>query len=316
MALIFFPIERWFQGVTVGIRLLGIVFSVAAVHGADISTKLEDMEWDDRQQRTLTRRAIEALSMESNEWHHAESEHFVYHFSERWMAERAASESETYYAQIKEDLKIDQDRWEIKGHIFLFEKEVLWRSFVAKSGIDRWSGGVCSGNEIYLLSPPKAQPFTGTVLPHEMAHLVVSRFVRGHVPVWLSEGFAEQQGRRRFLAYTKPRGHNLWVPVHPISAETYIPLEELTSSSDYPADEAKVRSFYAESLRLAQFLVEDHPKQDFLEFLQCMADGLRFATALDRVYGVQYRDLETFETSFKKVVITKKGGWVDINPQR
>lgn len=267
--------------------------------------QLLDVAWDETQQRNLSRKGQAAMEITDVEWLHAETDHFIYHFSKRWMAERAAAESETYYGFIKRDLKIAEDKWEIKGHIFIFETEAAWKSFVARTGVDRWSGGICSGNEIFLLSPPQASPFTGITLPHELTHLVVNRFVRGRIPIWLNEGVAEQQSRRHFVTYTKPKGFGFRPPINVVSAPHYIPLEELTSANDYPDDPAKVRHFYIESVRLVQFLVEDHPKQDFLEFLQAMADGSKFESALDRIYGDVYRGLEAFETKFKEVAISK-----------
>ena len=269
------------------------------------SIKIEDLNWDEKQQKALSRHGTEALTLPDFEWQHAESEHFIYHFAQRWMAERAGNEAETYYDWIKKDLKIDDDHWEIKGQIFLFETEISWKRFVEKTGVDRWSGGVCMGNEIFLLSPPRGNPFTGATLPHELAHLVLNRFLRGQVPVWLNEGFAEQQSRKHFLSYTKPRGYNFLLQPNVVPSKDYIPLEDLTAAADYPSDSKKVSIFYTESVRLVQFLIEDHPKQNFLEFLQSMADGMRFENALDRVYSPSYRTLETFETKFKDVAISK-----------
>jgi len=267
--------------------------------------KLEDLVWDESQQKALSRSGNDALAIAEIEWKHAESEHFIYHFAQRWMAERAAAEAETYYALIRKDLKITEDRWEVKGNVFLFETDSSWNDFVSKTGVDRWSGGVCIGNEIYLKSPPVASPFVGSTFPHELAHLVVNRFVRGQLPIWLNEGFAEQQSRKHFVGYTKPKGFNFLLRPNVVSAENYTPLDELTVANDYPADETKVPHFYTESVRLVQFLVEDHPKQDFLEFLQAMADGMRFDHALDRVYGSIYQNLEALEVRFKDVAISK-----------
>jgi hypothetical protein len=284
--------------------LLGFL-SAIHVHGEMYPVKLEDLTWDSEQAKTLSRSAQQALSLENVEWNHAQTEHFIYHFQKKWMAERAASESETYYNFIKKDLKIQEDQWEHKGHVFLFEDEKAWKTFIENTGVDRWSGGVCIGNEIFLYSPPGSKPFTGSVLPHELSHLVVNRFVRGRLPVWLNEGVAEQQSRKHFVSYTKPKGFDFLLRPNVVSAEKYIPLQELTAANDYPSDEKKVPVFYTESVRLVQFLIEDHPDQDFLQFLQLMADGVRFENALDRIYGNLYRGFEPFEEKFRDVAISK-----------
>ncbi len=282
-----------------------ILLETATAVRSQTEVTLEDVVWNDARQKELSRRGAEALSLEGIEWHHAQTEHFVFHFTQKWMAERASSEAETYYTLIKKDLKIEEDKWELKGQIFIFETDESWKSFVAKSSVDRWSGGVCIGNELFLRSPPAATPFTGSVLPHELSHLVVNRFVKGRIPIWLNEGFAEQQSRKHFTAYTRPKGYTFLLRPNVVSEENYFPLGELTSANDYPSDEARVPHFYAESVRLVQFLIEDHPKQNFLEFVQHMADGMKFENALDRVYGNVYRNMEMFETRFKDVAISK-----------
>jgi len=266
---------------------------------------LRDLSWDHERAQELSRVGQQVLEMEGIPWQHADSERFIYHYVHRWMAERAAGEAETFYAAVKRDLKAEEDRWENKAHIFLFESGDAWRAFVEKFGVDRWSGGLCRDNEIFVCSPPKARPFTGIVLPHEIAHLAVHRFVRGRLPVWLGEGFAEQQARRHFTAYTRPKGYRFHFPPTVVEASAYLPLDELASAGSYPSDPAKVATFYAEATRLAQMLMEDHPDADFLEFLQMMANGTKFETAVERVYGRHYRNLEVLEERFREVAITK-----------
>lgn len=299
------PARAWegFLGAAAGI-FAGLAAAASAA-GPTGTTGLRDVAWDQDDARVLTRVGRETLALGGIEWCHAESEHFVYHFVRRWMAERAAGEAETFYAAVKRDLKVEEDCWEKKAHLFLFETAESWQVFVEKFGVDRWSGGLCSGTEIFALAPPQANPFTGIVLPHEIAHLSVNRFVRGHLPVWLGEGFAEQQARRRFAAYTKPKGYRFILSPTVVAPAAWIPLAELAAAGSYPEDPARVASFYSESTRLVQMLVEDHPDCSFLEFLQAMADGTKFETAIDRVYGRHYRNLEVFEERFREVAISK-----------
>jgi hypothetical protein len=286
--------------------LLVLVGSFSVVTGADKQglTKIEDITWDEDKNLVLSRTGKAALVMEGIEWKHAESEHFVYHFVQRWMAERAAAEAETYYALTKKDLKIAEDRWEHKGQVFIFETELSWKALIEKTGVDRWSGGFCAGNEIYLSCTDTSNPFTGTTLPHELVHLIVNRFVKGRIPLWLNEGVAEQQSRKHFVGYTRPKGFNFLLRPNVVSAEKYIPLNEMALANDYPDDEVKVASFYTQSVRLVQFLVEDH-QQDFIQFLQSLGEGASFETAFDKSYGSQYRNMEVFEEEFKKVAISK-----------
>jgi hypothetical protein len=272
---------------------------------AHAQVALEDIDWEtvDEKTKAVSRYGTQALGISSIPWKHAQTEHFVYHFVTDWLAERAAAEAETYYALIKKDLKVETDQWELKGHIFIFETAEAWQQFIQTSAVDRWSGGVCIGNEFFLKCEPGPQPFTGSTLPHEMVHLIINRFVRGQIPIWLNEGIAEQQSRKHYVGYTKPKGFNFLLRPNVVSEANYTPLAELTAAQDYPADEAKVPHFYTQSVRLVQFLVEDHPQQNFLEFLQYLADGLQFDSAFDRVYGQLYPSLEIFEVKFKEKAI-------------
>ncbi|MDD2709493.1 MAG: hypothetical protein PHV34_16015 [Verrucomicrobiae bacterium] len=261
---------------------------------------LDDLRSDEIQRSALSRTAQQLLAQPSIEWNHAQSEHFVYHFTQKWMAERAAAEAETYYGWTKKDLKIEEDRWEIRAHIFLVESKPLWQQFISQVGVDQWSGGFYARNEIFLLSPPQSSPFIGSVLPHELTHMVLHRFLRGVLPTWLNEGVCEQQSRKHYYTYTTPKGFKFIPPPTLVELKHYIPLSVLTSASDYPSDNSRIHDYYIESARLVQFLLEEHPSADFMGFLQAMADGLKFDNALERVYGGWYRDMEIFETKFKK----------------
>lgn len=293
------------HGVWLWGAILGVT-TVAAVEPAGFNpVKIEDLTWDDTQQEALSRTARMALKMENIEWNHAQSEHFVYHFAKRPTAEQVASETETYYEAIKKDLQIDQDRWEIPAQIFIFENKASWTAFISKTGIDPWSGGVSSGNEIYLPLLPGAKIFSRTTIPHELTHLILGRFLRGRPPIWLNEGVAEQQAHKHFVAYNKLKGLTVLMPTTIVSAAQYVPLKELTAAGDYPSDTTKVHAFYTESLCLVQFLQESGSAMDFLDFLQTISGGAKFETALDRAYGGKYRTLEIFERKFKEVAIAR-----------
>jgi hypothetical protein len=271
---------------------------------ASNSADLHDLNWNSQSEKDLSRMSLNAIHMENIQWQHAESEHFIYHYTKRWMAERISGESEMYYNQIKMDLKIQEDRWDLKGHIFIFEEETVWKNFVERVGVDRWSGGMCSGNDVFLLSPPQPVAMTGGTLPHELTHLVIYRFVRGSLPTWMNEGIAEQQGRKHSYGYGKAKGRGFVPRPNVLAPENYIPLSQLTSLIDYPADSEEALRFYTQSMRLVQFLIEDH-KQDFMEFLQSIANGNKFESAFNSVYGKQYPSYESFEEAFKKVAIAR-----------
>jgi hypothetical protein len=289
---------RLFLGLTLWV-------SLSSVFGRDkISTDLQNLEWTEEGAQVLTRLGKAALELKDVEWKHAQSEHFIYHFTIPWMAERAAGEAEIFYSMIKEGLQIEKDEWEIKGHIFLFDQESLWGKFVEKQGVDRWSGGFHRKGEIFIPSTPNPYPFIGSTLCHEMTHLVIQRFVKGSVPTWLEEGVAESMARNCFQAYARGRNYRFIFEPFQVMEADYLPLREVVSGYDYPENPEKVSFFYAEALSLVKFFMENYPKIGFLEFLQEMADGKTSDTAFEKTYGTRFNNFEALEKDFRKFAIT------------
>ena len=65
----------------------------------------------------------------------------------------------------------------------------------------------------------------------------------------------------------------------PGEAGLYIPLAELTSASEYPAEVENVAAFYEESQKLVRFL-SAADRKGFVAFLDAMGKGALFETAV------------------------------------
>src|SRR3954468_4584076 len=97
--------------------------------------------------RNVTVLGTKALAIRTNEWKHAETKHFVYHFFENFVAAPAAVEAEFYYATIAQDLGKDTAQWERKCHIFIFDKPADWAQFQSNGALDPWTGGLHAQGE-------------------------------------------------------------------------------------------------------------------------------------------------------------------------
>lgn len=247
--------------------------------------------------RNVTALGTKALAIRANEWKHAETKHFVYHFFESFVAAPASVEAEFYYSTIAQDLAKDTAQWERKCHIFIFDRSLDWGQFQLNGALDPWTGGLHSQGELFVLRNAQNK-WKGHTLGHEITHLVIFRFFGNGVPRWLHEGFAEYAGERGYAAFYRARGYR----ARPVSAAVdpakYIPVRELTGMLDYPRETDRVTTYYDESERLVRYLVAAD-KAGFATFLAAMAQGNQFESALGKAFGGRFSGLETFERAFK-----------------
>ncbi len=282
--------------------LLPILLAVAAL---SLSPRTHAEDTEPLAEKTLTQLSDtsfgtlgqKALSIHPGEWKHSETANFVYHFSSLSIAQAVASEAEFYYRVIAKELGKDTSQWERKSHIFIFEGEGDWQQFQSAGGIEKWSGGIHAQGQLFIQRNPKVK-FKGNSLAHEVTHLVVHRFYQGGIPLWLDEGLAEYTASRWYASYWHARGFSAHPRSLSINPENFIPLNELTSLASYPQEDAQVLTFYAEAERLVRFL-SAKDKSGFLKFMDGMAQGNRFDTALEKGFGSTFFNVAALETDFK-----------------
>jgi len=255
----------------------------------------------------VSRRGAEVLKMESVEWIHGESDHFVYHFEKGFLCPQFAAAAELFYGRIKDDLGIKEDSYERKAHIFVFLGAKSWHEFSVKNKLEKWTGSLHTRGELYVQAPANQRLDRSVYVPHELTHLIVQRFV-GDVPLWLNEGIAEYEGRQQRFVYMRTHASGKIVVMVPSSVphDEFIPLPELTGAVDYPGDEDKIKTFYNESELLVHYLITKcGGTESFLKFVELQGHGLSFATALDQVCGEKFPNVELFESAFTKYATTK-----------
>lgn len=238
-----------------------------------------------------------ALAIQANEWKHAETTNFIYHFFHGFIATPVSVEAEFYYRVIAKELERDTSRWERKCHIYIFEKPEDWRAFQTKAQLDPWTGGIHSGGDLFIQRDPE-QKFKGRSLGHETAHLVVHRFLGAGVPLWLNEGYAEYSSIRGYASFMRARGYSAKPASQAIAPADFMPLKALTESLAYPTDVKQVTTFYIESEKLVRFLSSVNQSQ-FLAFFDAMSKGAKFESALWKNFGSRFPSLEALEREFK-----------------
>jgi hypothetical protein len=249
-------------------------------------------------EHNVSRQGDAALNIKTIHWEHGETDHFIFHAETGFSLPQLAAFAEWSYADIKRDIGIEQDSFERKCHVYVFLNEQAWHEFVGSGNMEPWTGGWCTGRELFFWSRPHFK-FQGPTLPHEMTHLVLHRFVGGDIPLWLNEGLAEFEGIRLYRTYMKIRGYNITNARDHLARDQYIPLKELTGAVDYPTGNDEVTAFYTEAQRLISFLYFQHGGMvPLLRFLKLQSDGARFDSAWQEVYSSKYSGLDAFETKF------------------
>ncbi len=257
---------------------------------------LEIVAFEALSDRSLGLAGRALLTYGGGEWQHAETEHFVLHFSTVAVARPVAVEAEFYYRVIMADLEVKAPPDAGKNHLYLFESAEAWKLFAQHLELEEWTGAAKIGNELFV---PRLT--TGRIkqhaLGHEIAHLLVARFIGGRLPLWLSEGYAEDVSLRAHAAFYRARGYRAVPRTLPL--EGYIPLERLTSFTHYPADPQEVLTFYRQTRRLTAFLNRFGDRKPFLDFLRRCSTGEALEPALRAAYRTRWHSLRDLEEAFR-----------------
>jgi hypothetical protein len=133
-----------------------------------------------------------------------------------------------------------------------------------------------------------------SVLPHEVSHTIFACHFRRPLPRWADEGAAtlaehESEKRRQVLTLKQV-----------IDTKRRIPLASLLNIKDYPRDMQDVMTLYAEGYSLAELLVQEGGRAEYLKFL-ADAHQQGWERAIQTHYG--YRSVESLEQRWHAWVI-------------
>lgn len=260
------------------------------------TNRIATVPFDALSNKAVSELGRRALAIRSGSWTHAESEHFIYHSLDPSLTTAVSVEAEFYYRIISTELKRDSAVWESKSHIFIFGEMQDWGSLVREGDLEPWTGGLNLGNELFIRRKHGAD-WENSTLGHEVAHLMVYRFMGKGVPLWLNEGYAEYASLRGFSAYYRSRGYRAKPVSRSLKPGSAIPLAQFTAMTEYPADEAQARLFYMQAERLTRFLAKTNPEA-FVRMMDMMGKGNRFDISLASAYGGRFASVAALEREF------------------
>ena len=269
------------------------------------SKEFKDVSFELLSDRNISQLGARALAVRKTDWKHAESAHFVFHFFQSFVAAPMSVEAEFFYSVVAKELGKDTSQWERKCHVFVFDKASDWAAFQGLGKLDPWTGGLCAAGELFVLRESDRK-WKGDTLGHEVTHLILHRFFGTGIPLWLNEGFAEYSASRGYAAFWRARGFRAAPRASSVDPAKWLSLASLTSAVSYPEDPTQVGAFYDQSHRLVRFLSAQDPA-GFRRFLEAMAQGNKFDTALTRGFPGKFASLDALEKAAKDYATKEHG---------
>jgi hypothetical protein len=256
---------------------------------------LPEVEFSRLSQRDPNPLGAKALALHPEQWKHAETEHFIYHFSDPFTVTPVSVEAEFHYRVVAKELQREQPVGDTKSHIYIFQTASDWKQFQSVGRLEPWTGGIHSQGSLFIQRSPG---FTsgGNLLGHEIAHLILHRYYPDGIPCWLDEGFAQYVSKGARASYLRARNYNARPHASTVDQEKLIPLAELMAMTYPPND--RVETFYDESERLVRFLASSD-KASFLTFLDALSRHQPFERALFQNYGNKFMTPAALEEKFR-----------------
>ena len=274
---------------------MSILFATSAVAQINESSSLPEIEFSQLSQRDPNPLGEKALAIHPEQWKHAETDHFIYHFVHSYAATPVSVEAEFHYRVIAKELERDQPAGDVKSHIYIFERPEEWQQFQVFGNLEPWSGGIHSAGSLFVQRNP-AYKFSNNLLGHEIVHLVLHRFYADGIPCWLNEGFAQFISKDAHASYERARGYISKPHSDAIAPQDLIPLSVLTAATHPFSD--RVHIFYDESERLVRFLAATD-KPAFLALLDALARHQPFESALPSSYPGKFANTASLEEKFR-----------------
>ncbi len=237
--------------------------------------------------------ALTAAGSEAGEtgaWQVVKSQHvLVLHTGDEAFAEKVAARAETYYDTIAGDLGFTRRSgfwlWENRMRILIYPTVEAFRT---ASNAPDWAIGRASSRHREIAGCREdGESFLATVLPHEMAHLILAEFIGAErLPVWLAEGLAqwEQSGRPR-----RPTAAGPWFTVKDLMA----------MDVRQEKDGARAHVYYMQCASLVGFLVSSGGGDRFGRFCRALRDGKDVPAALASTYPDMARTLDDLEKAWR-----------------
>ena len=206
-------------------------------------------------------------------------------------------QAEKDYSRIGSDLgfvKFDNFwLWEKRVKIYLYPDKI---SFINAVGAPKWAVGKANYRKKEIAGIERSDAFLGSVLPHEIAHLVFRDFTGfgDDIPLWLDEGVAQWEDdvgrvKARNIAHLLHKKNRL-MSVLDLAAMDVRKVNETGAAAE----------FYAQAVSIVGFMVEEYGSERFVGFCRKLRDGKTVDDALRFTYQGRISSIGELERKWKK----------------
>ena len=138
------------------------------------------------------------------------------------------------------------------------------------------------------------QRILDSVLPHEINHTIFASYFRRPLPRWADEGAAS------LIEHDSERNRLRDIHSRAIGNRRKIPLKSLLEIRNYPQDKQDVLTLYAEGHSLADYLIQNSSKPQYLKLLK-LAHDRGWESALKSLY--HYPSIDALEKEWDQWVM-------------
>jgi len=232
-------------------------------------------------------------------WFLRESEHFSVFYRDLAQAKIVSDKAEYYFEKIIYDLGYEKDfKWDKKCQVFIVESPDKWKDFLKGIGFnaDLIGGFVPNYGEREMFLCAMSEGYLALTFPHELTHLIFKDVAgKNTIPLWLNEGLANYEASLTSISNE--------LLAKNIKQGTHILLGDLLRISNYPEGKEARELFYAQSEKLAEFLITQYGREKFRKFCDFMLKDKSFKDTISGVYGKDFKDLEDFNIKLVEYII-------------
>lgn len=232
---------------------------------------------------------------ENEKWRETKSKHFIVYYKSASdvFLDNLVDAAEDYYDEIADNLgftRFDFWLWEDRAKIYIYDDADDYKRSTGQPG---WSAGSVLPKGKIIKTFPSEMGFFNSILPHEMGHIIFREFVgfdNPAIPLWLDEGVASYQEKSKHIFFRK-------MIEDALREDNLFDIQELTRLN--PAqinDQNKVNLFYAQTLGIIDYLVEEFGKDKFVYFCRGLRDKKNLEEALD--YAYPFKNLQELEKAW------------------
>jgi len=230
--------------------------------------------------------------------------------------------AEVYYSKIADDLGYQRMSefwtWDKRVKIYIYPDHA---GFVSSFNNPEWAGGAADYAAKTIFSYFGSKDFAGSILPHEIAHLIFRDFVgfKGGVPLWLDEGVAQwteetkrQEVKKIVKGMLSGNGMLSMEDMMKLNVDQLrnadkvyirtVPAGGGEKSAAFLTGNNLVMAYYVQAVSLVDFLIEKFGKNEFTDFCRALRDGKDLRAALVSVYGVYMHDLDDLDSQWKDYI--------------